>query len=384
MFLLAGAVIADGFVGTQVAPMNLAGVLPWIYWRALAVIALLVAGNLFCMACPFTMPRDFGRRFAPPRYRWPRALRSKWMAAGLLVTYLWAYEAFSLWDSPRATALIILGYFVAAFAIDMLFRGASFCKYVCPIGQFHFVHSLVSPFEVKVRETAVCASCQTYDCIRGNDGQRGCELQLFQPKKLGNFDCTFCLDCVQACPQQNVALLHVLPAQSLRDDRRGSGIGKLSRRPDVAALGLILVFGAFVNAAAMTGPVMMWMHRWHARLGSMMAVVTLFYFAGLIVVPTLVLLSQRRTTSYGLVLALIPLGFGMWLAHFSYHVVPVPGLELIFLGGGLLLTLHTGWHIARRLAVSMWPTALMAAALYFFGVWIVFQPMQMRGTMTMH
>jgi hypothetical protein len=134
----------------------------------------------------------------------------------------------------------------------------------------------------------------------------------------------------------------------------------------------------------MTGPVMMWMHRWHARLGSMMAVVTLFYFAGLIVVPTLVLLSQRRTTSYGLVLALIPLGFGMWLAHFSYHVLPVPGLELIFLGGGLLLTLHTGWHIARRLTVSMWPTALMAAALYFFGVWIVFQPMQMRGTMTMH
>jgi hypothetical protein len=49
MFLLAGAVIADGLAGTQVAPINLAGVLPWIYWRALAVIALLVAGNLFCM-----------------------------------------------------------------------------------------------------------------------------------------------------------------------------------------------------------------------------------------------------------------------------------------------------------------------------------------------
>jgi hypothetical protein len=67
MFLLAGAVIADGLAGTQVAPMNLAGVLPWIYWRALAVIALLVAGNLFCMACPFTMPRDLGRRFVRPR-----------------------------------------------------------------------------------------------------------------------------------------------------------------------------------------------------------------------------------------------------------------------------------------------------------------------------
>ena len=74
----------------------------------------------------------------------------------MLAAYLWAYEAFALWDSPRATAWIIVGYFAAAFAVDSVFRGASFCKYVCPIGQFHFVHSLVSPLEVKVREPAVC------------------------------------------------------------------------------------------------------------------------------------------------------------------------------------------------------------------------------------
>ena len=100
MLLLALAVIADGLFGPQVAPMNLAGVLPWTHWRGLAVIALLLAGNLFCMACPFTLPRDLTRKLAAPRYRWPRRLRSKWIAAALLATYLWAYEAFSLWDSP--------------------------------------------------------------------------------------------------------------------------------------------------------------------------------------------------------------------------------------------------------------------------------------------
>ena len=115
-----------------------------------------MAGNLFCMACPFTLPRDLARKFVAPHYHWPRRLRSKWIAAGLLAAYLWAYEAFALWDSPRATAWIIVGYFAAAFAVDSVFRGASFCKYVCPIGQFHFVHSLVSPLEVKVREPAVC------------------------------------------------------------------------------------------------------------------------------------------------------------------------------------------------------------------------------------
>jgi cytochrome c oxidase assembly factor CtaG/polyferredoxin len=432
MLLLAVAVVADGLFGSQVAPMNLAGVLPWTYWRGLAVIALLAAGNLFCMACPFTLPRDLARRFVTPYFRWPRRLRVKWIAVGLLITYFWAYEAFGLWNSPRSTAWVILGYFAAAFAIDSVFKGASFCKYVCPIGQFHFVHALVSPLEVKVREPAVCASCTTYDCIRGNDRQRGCELNLFQPKKTGNLDCTFCLDCVQACPQQNVGILRVLPGESLYKDSRGSGIGRLSQRPDVAALALLLVFGAFVNAAGMTGPVMMWMHHWHAQLGlsSMVPVVTVFYILSLLIIPGVLvaacgwasrhwgrasLASKDLICSFAI--ALVPVGFGMWLAHFSNHLIagwnsliPViesmrssaasvdyppawspnwlPSLELLFLDLGLLLTLYIGWRVACRLVdgarqtlAMLLPWALLAIALYSAGVWIVFQPMQMRGMM---
>jgi len=408
--------------------MNLAGVLPWTHWRGLAVIALLMAGNLFCMACPFTLPRDLARKVAIPRYRWPRWLRSKWIAASLLAAYLWAYEAFALWDHPSATAWIIVGYFAAALAVDTVFKGASFCKYVCQIGQFHFVHSLVSPMQVAVREPAVCGSCVTHDCIRGNGQQRGCELQLFQPKKLGNFDCTFCLDCVQACPQQNVGILAAAPGKSLYEDRRSSGIGRLNRRPDVAALVLILVFGAFLNAAGMTGPVMMWMHQWHARLSlsSMIPIVTVMYAVGLLIVPTLLVAAcgwisrfgarvSWKDLSCGFALALVPIGFSMWLAHFSNHllagwtaVIPVverflslpvtyaqalapswvPSLQLCLLDLGLLLTLYTAWRVARRLAngnrmalVAVSPWVALAGALYSAGVWIVFQPMQMRGMM---
>jgi cytochrome c oxidase assembly factor CtaG len=434
MFLLAAVVAIDGFVGPQVAPMNLAGVLPWTHWRGLAVIALLMAGNLFCMACPFTLPRDLARKFVTPRYRWPSRLRSKWIAAGLLATYLWAYEAFALWDSPSATAWIILGYFVAAFAVDTVFKGASFCKYVCPIGQFHFVHSLVSPLKVAVREAAVCESCTTHDCIRGNTQQpihkRGCELQLFQPRKAGNFDCTFCLDCVQACPQQNVGVLRAAPGESLLEDHHSSGIGRLTRRPDIAALVLILVFGAFLNAAGMTGPVMMWMHQWHARLqlSSLVPIVTLMYIGGLLIIPGMLAAvsgwlsrmaakASLKETTCSFTLALVPIGFSMWLAHFSNHlfagwstVIPaverfisrassvnylsvgvpnwIPSLELCFLDLGLLLTLYTVWCVARRLTASqgiavaaMSPWAVLAGALYSAGVWIVFQPMQMRGMM---
>jgi cytochrome c oxidase assembly factor CtaG len=432
MLLLAVAVVADGLFGSQVAPMNLAGVLPWTYWRGLAVIALLAAGNLFCMACPFTLPRDFARRFVTPQFRWPRRLRVKWIAVGLLITYFWAYEAFDLWNSPRSTAWVLLGYFAAAFAIDTVFKGASFCKYVCPIGQFHFVHALVSPLYVKVREPAVCGSCTTYDCIRGNDRQRGCELNLFQPKKVGNFDCTFCLDCVQACPQQNVGILRALPGEGIYKDTHGSGIGRLSRRPDVAALALLLVFGAFVNAAGMTGPVMMWMHHWHAKLGlsSMTPVVTVFYVLSLLIVPGVLVAACGWASHYwgrasigtkdlicSFAVALVPVGFGMWLAHFSNHLItgwnsliPViesmrsptasihyppawspnwlPSLELLFLDLGLLLGFYISWRVAcrlvdggRRTLAMLLPWAVLAIALYSAGVWIVFQPMQMRGMM---
>ena len=45
--------------------------------------------------------------------------------------------------------------------------GASFCKYFCPIGQFNFVASTCSPFELRIRDAATCQSCRTVDCIKG-------------------------------------------------------------------------------------------------------------------------------------------------------------------------------------------------------------------------
>src|SRR5262249_35420669 len=96
LLVLALAVIADGLFGPQFSSANLAGVLPWTYWRVFIVIALLTAGNFFCMACPFTLFRDLGRRLGLRQRPWPRTLRSKWFALALLVIFFWAYEAFNL------------------------------------------------------------------------------------------------------------------------------------------------------------------------------------------------------------------------------------------------------------------------------------------------
>src|SRR5262249_40188297 len=129
---------------------------------------------------------------------------------------------------------------------------------------------------------------------------------------------------------------------------------------------------------------------------------------------------KKLTSSFAI--ALVPLGFSMWAAHFVYHlltgasaIVPVlkraasdvgissPGrpdwssagaivpvdwltsIQVLLLGGGLLLTLYVCWRTAfsftrhtRSAFGLLLPWAAIAVALYAAGVWILFQPMQMR------
>ena len=259
----AAAVVLHGLFGPDIAPGNLATVLTWVHYRGLLVIALLAAGNFFCAGCPFVLVRDWGRRLHAPARLWPKRLRGKWIAIVLFVAVLFAYELFDLWALPRGTAYLVLAYFAAALAIDTVFKGATFCKHLCPIGQFNFVASTLSPLELQIREPATCEACRTSDCIAGRRApeppfqvvQRGCELGLYLPAKVGNIDCTFCLDCVQACPHDNIGIVMRTPGIELADTRRRSGIGRLVNRPDIAVLSVLFVFGAMVNAFAMVAPV---------------------------------------------------------------------------------------------------------------------------------
>ena len=264
LLLVAVALVAHGLFGPQFAPTNLATLATWIHYRGLLIGVLLVAGNAFCHACPMILARDLTRKVHAPTLRWPGRLHGKWLALPLFAAVLFAYELFDLWEDPAATAWLIVGYFAGAIVVDTLFSGASFCKHVCPVGQFNFVASTLSPLEIRSKDEAVCALVPHVRLPQGTARargarrrslQRGCELHLFVPTKVGNLECTFCLDCVQACPHDNVALATRVPGEELSDDRRRSVIGRLSRRPDFAALALVFTFGALLNAFAMTAPV---------------------------------------------------------------------------------------------------------------------------------
>jgi polyferredoxin len=442
LFTAAAVMILQGLFGTQLAPKNLATVVTWVHYRGVLVLVLLLFGNFFCMACPFMVARDLARRVLRPPLRWPRRLRNKWPAVVLFAGMLFAYELFDLWGNPWWTACLIAGYFGGAFLVDALFRHASFCKYVCPIGQFNFLSSMVSPLEVRVRQPGVCASCATLDCIRGSpagspERKRGCEMALFQPRKVGNLDCTFCLDCVYACPHDNVGIVARLPGEEIAHGGFRSGLGRISRRADLAALGVLFSFGALLNAFGMVSPVYAveeWLAGWMGVRAEWPVLGTLFVVA-LVVEPVILLglaaavtrrAAGRRerlirvATRYSY--ALVPLGFGVWLSHYTFHfltgmltVLPVTQnllqslgwtalgepnwrlaglpaatvypIEAGFISLGLLVSLGVAWRLvaadapAPRRRHAFLPWALLLLTLAGTALWLLGQPMEMRGTM---
>jgi ferredoxin len=435
LLLVAAAVVLHGLFGPQIAPRNLATVLTSIHWRGLLVVALVAIGNMFCTACPMVLARDAGRRLMRPRLRWPRRLRGKWLGLVLLVAVLFSYELFDLWEQPRATAWLVLGYFGIALVVDLAFTGASFCKHLCPIGQFNFVASTMSPTELQVRDMSTCRTCRTSDCIKGHTGQRGCELGLFLPLKVGNLDCTLCFDCVHACPHDNIALVSRVPGTEWLAGGRRSGIGRLAQRPDIAALALIFVFAALLNAFAMTAPAAAAERGLAAVMGARTEapVLAALFVVGLVLLPAAMLVaaaagtrrlsgSHRSLRSLGMpfVYALVPLGFGVWLAHYGFHlltgiltIVPVvqsaaidllgravlgePAWNWMGMRSGLLFPIQIGFvllgtagslglvravsqrdHAARPGRASA-PWMVLVGLLALAAVWILAQPMEMRG-----
>jgi hypothetical protein len=136
---------------------------------------------------------------------------------------------------------------------------------------------------------------------------------------------------------------------------------------------LLLVFGAFVNAAGMVDPVMMWEEGW--RVGA-------FVLGGAVVLPLAVFWLGGKHARR-LAFALVPLGVSMWAAHLAYHALgAVIWLQLLLLDAGLLLTLYTAWRMSQGVRLKVFaPWASVACLLFAAGAWIFFQPMQMRGMM---
>ena len=449
LLLVAVLLVIDGLVGPQAAARNLATVAPWVHYRGLVVLVLLLAGNLFCMACPFALPRTLGKRFSRGRH-FPRALRNKWPAIAGLFTLFLLYEWLDLWASPWLTAWLILAYFLASFLLEVAFRESAFCKYICPLGSFNFVHATAAPTQIAVKDAETCRHCVGHECVNGSyadapllriddipgggqvevrhgpQGTPGCGTSLFAPQIRSNLDCTLCLDCVRACPHDNIGLMTRVPGRELLQ------FHAWPQRLDVSMLVILLAAMGLGNAFGMV-PAVYALQQSVAEtldLRHELPVLLLVFGATGLALPALLTLlaatlgrllsgSTRkhglRATIAAFAPAFVPVGLGVWIAHYSFHlliaplsIIPVlqefvgrPGdwarysasvdvtligvVQLVAIGGGLVWSLLIAQRAATRLyrrdaVPGMLPWALLLLAIAIIAVWIFGQPMEMRGS----
>jgi len=449
LLLVAALLVIDGLTGPQSAARNLATVAPWVHYRGLVVLVLLLAGNLFCMACPFALPRTLGKRLSRGR-NFPRALRNKWLASASLFTLFLLYEWLDLWASPWLTAWLIVAYFLASFVLEAAFRESAFCKYVCPLGSFNFVYATSAPTQIAVRDAEICRSCVGHECVNGSyapapllrvdeipggrrtvrhgpEGTPGCGTSLFAPQIRSNLDCTLCLDCVRACPHENIGLMARAPGRELLQP------GAWPQRLDVSLLVILLAAMGLTNAFGMVPPVYALQQSLAEAFGlrsELPVLLLLFGVTGLLLPALLVLLAaglgrllsgtrrkySLRATVAAFAPAFVPAGLGVWLAHYSFHLLIAPGsivpvlqeffgqpgdwerfggsldagligvVQVLAIGGGslwgLLIAQRAAVRLYRRDAVpGLLPWALLLLAIALLALWILGQPMEMRGSL---
>ena len=403
LLVVALLLIYDGFTGPDLAAQNLATIAPWVHYRGLVIVALLLVGNLFCMGCPFTLPRTLAKRLSIRGRRFPRRLRNKWLAIAGLFLIFFLYEWLDLWASPALTAWVIVAYFAASFVLEAVFTESAFCKYVCPLGTFNFVYSTVSPLQIQARDHDVCRTCVGKECINGSyretpvilidqirvDGQPekthingpqgtlGCGTLLFPPQMQSNLDCVLCLDCARACPHDNVGLLTRRPgAELLRPSA-------WPHRYDVSFLVICLAFMGLVNAFGMVNPVYALMQSLADSLGLSVLgwsdeaigglTLLLIFTVGSILLPVgLSLLAGQmgrlltntvkrdslRTTLSSFAPAFVPIGLGFWAAHYGYHFLIgvlgiIPAFQNFLLDHGITLLGQPNWTLSGITDLSL-------------------------------
>jgi hypothetical protein len=250
--------------------------------------------------------------------------------------------------------------------LALLFERRAFCRYVCPVGGFIGLYSMLSPLELRVRDPLVCQEHRSKDCYLGNAAGYGCPW-LEQPWRMErNAYCGLCGECIRACTKDNITLNLRLPGHDL--------LAVQGWRLDEAYKAFIMLTSAVIYPVVFLGP-------W----GRLKAWANLEEFVGfgiyalaflglsLVVVPTLqfgVAALTRWAAGFDevplrrlfvpLAYPLVPLGLAAWVAF---------TLSFVFANGSYALPVLSdpfgwGWNLlgTRDVAWRPWLTEWVPTA----------------------
>jgi len=208
-------IIAAGLFGNQNPALNIAPILTWTVWWGFLVILILFAGKAWCYVCPWDAIAGWTEKLALWRkaddgltlgLKWPRAVRNILIATILFVGLTWVELGFGVTMKPRVTAYLAIAMLLMAVVSAMLFERKSFCRYACLVGRVSGLYALFSSTEVRARSATTCRRCATKECVKGSATAYGCPTFLYPGGLNANTYCIQCMECVQSCPHDNLAL----------------------------------------------------------------------------------------------------------------------------------------------------------------------------------
>lgn len=208
-------VIAAGLFGNQNPALNIAPILTWTVWWGGLVILIMFAGKAWCWVCPWDAVAGWMEKLRfwsrateglSLNLKWPRPLRNIAIATVLFVGLTWVELGFGVTMRPRVTAYLALTMLAMAIVSAFLFERKGFCRYACLVGRVSGLYAMFAGTEVRAKDRSVCRGCVGKECVQGSQAAYGCPTFLFPGYLASNTYCIQCMECVQACPEDNLTV----------------------------------------------------------------------------------------------------------------------------------------------------------------------------------
>ena len=191
----------------------------WVWWIMGIVFIALLFGRAWCTVCPLGWLNGIASRFGLRRDI-PPWLRNFIPVSLVLILLQLSVYFLAIHRFPDYTAVLLALCLLLAIAAGLLFRERAFCTLFCPAGAVFGLYARIAPFQLRVKDRAVCAGCDSQRCIAEPvEWQRyqlgstvlhrrnrldGCPVGLVPAEIADSADCTLCLTCLHNCDKENV------------------------------------------------------------------------------------------------------------------------------------------------------------------------------------
>ena len=213
---------------------NLGNTLFWVVWMMGLVVIAPAAGRVWCAVCPLGALNEIVSRWGMAKL-FPGIFRNDYGKAAFLLLTLVLLGLFRIHHYPGATALFLAGWAGLALIAGLLFAGRSLCSYLCPVGGMLNLYSRTAPVGITVRDPEKCEECENRECVKGREHwvqmaflrlrsavrfrDYPCPVNLKVWDMKGSGRCLLCLNCMRACPYDNVQISARTPVAPLWTER---------------------------------------------------------------------------------------------------------------------------------------------------------------------